>query len=116
MKISNDITVDSHRPKEHEGALSFATDAWTSPNHRAYVAVTVHFETKGHPVGLLLDLVEVAKVRNIYHGVLMISSIEKIVHDEFDHSYKTDGAVGGDVEDTETSMQPSKVCFSKSCQ
>ena len=48
--------------KEHEGALSFATDAWTSPNHGAYIAVTVHFETKGQPVSFLLDLVEVAKV------------------------------------------------------
>lgn len=28
--------------QEHEGDLHFATDAWTSPNHRPYVAVTVH--------------------------------------------------------------------------
>jgi len=46
--------------QEFEGALSFATDAWTSPNHKAYVAVTVHFEKDGQPISLLLDLVEVA--------------------------------------------------------
>jgi hypothetical protein len=40
--------------------LNFATDAWTSPNHKAYVAVTVHFEQNSVPVAMLLDLVEVA--------------------------------------------------------
>jgi hypothetical protein len=40
--------------------LSFGTDAWTSPNHKAIVAVTVHFEQDGQPISLLLDLVEVA--------------------------------------------------------
>ena len=28
--------------QEYDGKLNFATDAWTSPNHRAFVAVTVH--------------------------------------------------------------------------
>jgi hypothetical protein len=48
--------------KKYDGKLSFATDAWTSPNHRAYVAVTVHFEHKGEPMAVILDVVEVAKV------------------------------------------------------
>jgi hypothetical protein len=30
--------------QEYEGNLNFATDAWTSPNHKAYVAVTLHDE------------------------------------------------------------------------
>jgi hypothetical protein len=47
--------------QEYEGALNFATDAWTSPNHKAYVAFTVHFEHEGSPMSMLLDLVEVAK-------------------------------------------------------
>ncbi|KAF8811029.1 hypothetical protein BYT27DRAFT_7027152, partial [Phlegmacium glaucopus] len=47
--------------KEHPGALSFATDAWSSPNHKAYVAVTVHFEQGGVPVSMLLDVVEVPR-------------------------------------------------------
>jgi hypothetical protein len=46
--------------QEYEGALSFAIDAWTSPNHRAFVAVTVHFQQDGELVCLILDVVEVA--------------------------------------------------------
>ncbi len=42
----------------YEGALNFATDAWTSPNGRAFVAVTVHFEMGGVAQTLLLDIVE----------------------------------------------------------
>ena len=34
--------------------------AWTSPNHKAIVAVTVHFKNDVVPVCFLLDLVEVA--------------------------------------------------------
>jgi hypothetical protein len=45
--------------KDCDGALSFATDAWTSLNHKAYVAITVHFEQNGIPIAMLLDLVEV---------------------------------------------------------
>ena len=48
--------------KEYNGALNFATDAWTSPNHRAFVAVTVHLEQEGVPLCLVLDVVEVAEV------------------------------------------------------
>ena len=40
--------------------MSFTTDAWTSPNQCAYVAITVHLEHKGEPVTMLLDIVEVA--------------------------------------------------------
>jgi hypothetical protein len=48
--------------KEYDGALNFATDAWTSPNHQAYIAITVHLEQDGKPISLLLDIVEVAQV------------------------------------------------------
>jgi len=47
--------------KEYDGLLNFATDAWTSPNHKAFVAFTVHMEHEGVPISMLLDLVEVAK-------------------------------------------------------
>ena len=47
--------------KEYDGVLNFATDAWTSPNHKAFVAFTVHMEHEGVPISMLLDLVEVAK-------------------------------------------------------
>ncbi|KAG1807722.1 hypothetical protein EV424DRAFT_1474165 [Suillus variegatus] len=53
--------------QEYEGALSFATDAWTSPNHRAFVAVTVHFEQDGELVCLILDVVEVAIMLKMQH-------------------------------------------------
>ena len=32
-----------------------------SPNHKAYMAITVHFEDHGTPMVLLLDLVEAPK-------------------------------------------------------
>jgi hypothetical protein len=41
-----------------DGCLNFATDAWTSPNGRAYIAVTVHFDIDGTSQSLLLDIVE----------------------------------------------------------
>jgi hypothetical protein len=43
--------------------LNFATDAWTSPNHKAFVAVSVHFKQDGKAMCLILDVIEVAKVR-----------------------------------------------------
>ena len=47
--------------QEYDGKLSFATDAWTSPNHKAFVAITVHLEHDGKPLAMLLDIVEVPK-------------------------------------------------------
>jgi hypothetical protein len=44
--------------------LSFATDAWTSPNHKASVAVTVHFKDNGILTCMLLDIVEVATLHS----------------------------------------------------
>ena len=41
--------------------MNFATDAWTSPNQKAFVAITVHFEVLGEAACLILDIVEVAK-------------------------------------------------------
>ena len=55
-------TILNIMPQEYEGNLNFATDAWTSPNHKSFVAVSVHFEHKGKPMCMILDVVEVAKV------------------------------------------------------
>lgn len=52
---------NTHFGKEYEGKLSFATDCWTSPNHRAFMAITVHLEVDGKPLCLLLDAVEIAR-------------------------------------------------------
>ena len=49
--------------QEHPGRLHFATDAWTSPNHRAFVVWTVHLEYEGAMFSFLLDIVEVPEVR-----------------------------------------------------
>ena len=45
--------------KKYKGRLSFATDAWTSPNHRAFVAITVHLVNSGKPLWMVLDIVQV---------------------------------------------------------
>ncbi|KAF8258464.1 hypothetical protein EI94DRAFT_1429440, partial [Lactarius quietus] len=47
--------------QEYNGKLSFATNAWTSPNHKVYVAVTVHLEREGKALSMLLDVIEVPK-------------------------------------------------------
>jgi len=50
--------------QEHPGRLHFATDAWTSPNHRAFVAWTVHLEYEGEMLSFLLDIFELPEVRH----------------------------------------------------
>jgi hypothetical protein len=64
--------------QRYPGALSFGADAWTSPNHKAYVAVTVHFEENGEPMCFLLDLVEVPKSHT---GVNLAAAFAKILAD-----------------------------------
>ena len=58
--------------------MSFATDAWTSPNHKAYVAVTVHFEEGGVLISMLLDIVEVARSHS---GLNLAAAFAKILDD-----------------------------------
>ncbi|KAE9391421.1 hypothetical protein BT96DRAFT_832103, partial [Gymnopus androsaceus JB14] len=48
--------------QEYPGRLSFATDAWTSPNHRAMAAWTVHLQHEGVPLVFLLDIFEIPEV------------------------------------------------------
>jgi len=64
--------------QEYEGNLNFATDAWTSPNHKAYVAVTVHFEKDGEPVCMILDIVEVAMAHS---GVNLATAFAEILQE-----------------------------------
>jgi len=58
--------------------LNFTTDAWTSPNHKEYVAFTVHFEHEGEPMSMLLDLVEVAESHS---GVNLANAFAKVLED-----------------------------------
>jgi hypothetical protein len=64
--------------QEHDGDLNFATDAWTSPNHKAFVAVTVHFEIDGVPMSMLLDLKEVA---TSHSGLNLAAAFAQILDD-----------------------------------
>ncbi|KAL6298221.1 hypothetical protein BKA93DRAFT_744576, partial [Sparassis latifolia] len=48
--------------QKYDGDLNFATNAWTSPNHKAFVAVSVHLEREGEPLAMVLNVVEVAQV------------------------------------------------------
>ena len=59
--------VANSTEKEHSGCLHFATDTWTSPNHRAFVAWTVHLHHQGHLLSFLLDIIEVPEVGSQYH-------------------------------------------------
>jgi hypothetical protein len=58
--------------------LNYATDAWTSPNHKAYMAFTVHFAHKGAPVSMLLGLVEVAESHS---GKNLAAAFAKVLED-----------------------------------
>ncbi|KAL1684626.1 hypothetical protein GGG16DRAFT_67949 [Schizophyllum commune] len=48
--------------QDHDGDLSFQTDCWTSPNHKAYMGTTVTLEHNGSMMTFVLDIVEVPKV------------------------------------------------------
>jgi hypothetical protein len=54
--------VELTKYKDYSGRLHFATDAWTSLNHRAFVAWMVHLQHKGKMLSFLLDFVEVPEV------------------------------------------------------
>ena len=58
--ISGRAAQGTHQ--EYDGKLSFTTDTWTTPNHRALVAFSVHLQHKGMPLSFPLDVVEVVKV------------------------------------------------------
>ena len=63
--------------KEYDGELNFVTDAWTSPNQKAMVAFTVHFEHQGAPMTMVLDVVEVAKSHS---GLNLATAFADMIH------------------------------------
>ncbi|KAF8645402.1 hypothetical protein AX14_009239, partial [Amanita brunnescens Koide BX004] len=69
---------------EYAGCLSFTMDTWTSPNHRAYVAVSVHLEKKGVPFSMILDTIEVAES----HSGANLATVFARVFEEFNISEK----------------------------
>jgi hypothetical protein len=74
----------AYAPQEFDGKLNFATDCWTSPNHRAFAAVTVHLEHDGKPLSMLLDIVEIAKSHT---GITLAEEFARIL-EEFDVASK----------------------------
>jgi hypothetical protein len=56
---SHDNSITHPALQDYDGKLNFATDSWSSPNHKSYIAMTVHLERAGKPFSMLLDLVEV---------------------------------------------------------
>jgi hypothetical protein len=61
--------------QEYNGKLNFATDAWTSPNHKAYVAITVHLEHNRKPLSMLLDVVEVPRSHSSINLVIAFAEV-----------------------------------------
>lgn len=74
--ILSEITLTVSQ--EYNGRLNFATDAWSSPNNRAFVAQTVHFEQNGIPTSFLLDIIEVAASHS---GKTLANAFAKILED-----------------------------------
>ncbi|GBE82287.1 putative AC9 transposase [Sparassis crispa] len=64
--------------QKYDGDLNFATNAWTSPNHKAFVAVSVHLEREGEPLVMVLNVVEVAQSHS---GLNLASTFAKILDD-----------------------------------
>jgi hypothetical protein len=62
--------------QDHPGRVHFATDAWTSTNHHAFVAWTVHFEHNGNMLAFLLDIVEVPKSHT---GIALAKAFQKML-------------------------------------
>ncbi len=64
--------------QEYPGALNFTTDAWTSPNHKPYVAFTVYFKREGQVTSMLLDILELSK-RHTGHNLAEV--FNQVLHD-----------------------------------
>ncbi|KAL1700069.1 hypothetical protein EV121DRAFT_214924, partial [Schizophyllum commune] len=52
--------------KDHPGLIHITTDAWTSPNHRAFVAFVAHIPSEGRVLAFLLDILEVPQVCHLF--------------------------------------------------
>ena len=73
-----DIGIIPSTHQEYKGRLSFAADAWTSPNHRAFIAISVHFQVNGTPLSTLLDIVEIPQSHT---GVFLAQGFVKVLEE-----------------------------------
>jgi hypothetical protein len=62
--------------QKHPGRVHFATDAWTSTNHHAFVAWTVHLEYNGTMLAFLLDIVDVPESHT---GVALAKAFQRML-------------------------------------
>ncbi|KAG2050356.1 hypothetical protein BDR06DRAFT_984019 [Suillus hirtellus] len=71
--VSHDVKLVFARTRQHiakmlqeyNGRLNFVTDAWTSPNHKAFIAISVHLEHEGVSIAMVLDIVEVPEMLSL---------------------------------------------------
>src|SRR3954471_15578459 len=61
--------------QEHDGCLPLITDCWTSPNHITYTALLAQLEVKGVLVCLVLNVVELPKVKGCSWNLTMADEI-----------------------------------------
>ncbi|KAH9903888.1 uncharacterized protein BXZ73DRAFT_54326, partial [Epithele typhae] len=64
--------------QEYEGELNFTFDAWTSPNHRPFIAFAVHLHHRGAPLSMILDVIEVAESHS---GFVMAAVFDAMLKD-----------------------------------
>lgn len=58
--------------------MNFGTDAWTSPNHKPYVGITVHYQKGGEAKSMLLDIVEVSVSHT---GKNLAAAFSSVIHE-----------------------------------
>ena len=62
--------------QDFDSELTFTFDAWTSPNHKAFLTFAVHLHHEGIPLSFILDVIEVAEshtgktMADVFHAVL----------------------------------------------
>jgi hypothetical protein len=81
LQVGQPLLILYHTESTHQdlpGALGLATDCWTSPNHQAFLAVTVQFLDGRITKSIILDVVELPKSHT---GVNMATVIAKIIHE-----------------------------------
>ncbi|KAK7015919.1 hypothetical protein VNI00_018991 [Paramarasmius palmivorus] len=61
---------------EYQGDIHFTTDAWTSGNHKSFVAITAHIILKGQQTTILLDFLELAKSHT---GITLTQEFAKVL-------------------------------------
>ncbi|KAG2029509.1 hypothetical protein BDR03DRAFT_815818, partial [Suillus americanus] len=64
--------------REHDGRLNFATDAWSLPNHKAFIALSVHLEHNGIPIAMILDIV---KVVESHSGMVLAEAFANVLRE-----------------------------------